>query len=101
MKKVRDIDTLSKIVKIKLNNTDTRKGSPTFKIISYCTNLDTKTDLNKLNDTVSINTLGNHIESTNNLNYSIASKSNLDRFESRLKKSELNRSKKACSTEFS
>lgn len=81
--------SLNKILQSKLSSSITRQGSASIKKSYKGASLDTGTDINRFNDTSSVNytTVGgeDRVESTNNLNNSIASKQNLERFENRLK----------------
>lgn len=85
MKRVKDMNAINRIVQLKLNRSLTQTDSHSPKKSIGGSNLETINDMNKHQDSSNFIYTKERENSANDLNSSSISKSNLERFESRLK----------------
>lgn len=79
------MNAINRIVQLKLNRSLSRNDSHSNKKSGRASNIDTVNDLSKYQETSNANNIKEREDSANNLNSSCISKSNLERFETRLK----------------
>lgn len=85
MKRVKDMNAINRIVQMKLNHSLTQNNSHSPKKSIIGSNLETSNDLNKCQESSNVYFTREREDSAKNLNSSCLSKSNLERFENRLK----------------